>query len=259
MTDNKMRGWTANTEQRVEHLYSPFTKWNKLTDKFVKLHSKYDLPVENLENLLKNIVNKHPLESIIINPQTMKKRLTYRGIGLTRREKTLDPIYEASQYYNSHGEFVSSAKALGRDGINLEGSKNSDFEREFIIANDVATDFTKNLQSLFTKWTATKIRIMELHPSGVIPPHLDHPYYNQIRIHTVINSNPHVFWEVEGEQFQIPADGSFYWFDTGRIHSVSNLGKTPRSVLSIHLCPPLDNNDSPKVGNLIESLTQGLL
>ena len=65
--------------------------------------------------------------------------------------------------------------------------------------------------------------------------HVDFPYYQTIRVHSCLYTNPDVVWKVEDEQFQIPADGNFYWFDTGKYHSVVNNGNETRIVLSINL------------------------
>lgn len=230
-------GWTAGTEPRVEHLYAPHTKWDKLSPSYTKLPDRFDIPIQELRECLNSIRARFQLEPILVDPSLGKKRRTYRGIGLTSRPGSEDRIYEASRYFGVEGVLVSSAKSMGITCLDHADSKKADFEREFCDANEVAPDLVLRIREKFKLWTLTKVRIMELHPEGRVAPHFDHPYYDQIRLHYVIESNPEVFWEVEGRQFQIPADGSLYWFDTGRIHSVYNFGKTVRTVLSLHLCP----------------------
>lgn len=83
-------------------------------------------------------------------------------------------------------------------------------------------------------------------PGGIIPPHIDFPYYKCIRVHAAITTNPDVVWEVEGDTFSIPADGNFYWFDTGRYHAVKNNGRSPRLVLSINILLYQDRNGVAK-------------
>ena len=254
-----IQGWTGGTEGRIAHLYRPHTDWPKLSEYFLKLPPAFDIPIDELRRCMKNVRKNFGLRPIIVDSKTGKKRRTYRGIGLTTRPHSNDPIYEASQYFNPEGDFVSSAKSLGLSGIEIPGSRSSLFEREFDVVNSVAPQLAESLKARFGRWVVTKIRIMELLPEGVIAPHVDHPYYEQIRLHAVIESNPNVFWEVEGHQFQIPCDGSLYWFDTGRVHSVYNFGDAPRAVLSLHLCPAIDINNKPIVGDLIRDLTIGNL
>jgi hypothetical protein len=64
-------------------------------------------------------------------------------------------------------------------------------------------------------------------------------------VHACIESNPDVVWEVEGEQFSIPCDGNFYWFDTGRYHAVKNNGLSPRVAFSINLSVYFDLQGRP--------------
>lgn len=229
-------GWTAGTESRVEHLYAPHTKWDKLTKISSKLPDRFSLPIDDLLEQLMAIRSRFRFEPILVNPDKGKKRRTYRGIGLTSRTGSEDRLYEASRYFEPSGRLVSSAKSMGIAGVDRPDAKKVDFEREFSNTNEVAPELVRKIREKFSAWTLTKVRLMELHPEGRVAPHFDHPYYDQIRLHYVIESNSDVFWEVEGTQFQIPADGALYWFDTGRIHSVYNFGKTVRTVLSLHLC-----------------------
>ena len=250
-------GWTANTEDRVASLYAPSTRWEKLPEWTCRLPDRFSIPVEDLRYQLDQVRSRFKIEPIIVDPETGKRRLTYRGIGLTSRSGSTDPIYEAAQFFSAKGEFVSSAKSMGYSGVSQAGSREAEFEKEFAYENEVAPDFVRQLRSLFKRWNLTKVRIMELHPEGRVAPHFDHPYYEQIRFHYVIETNADVFWEVEGHQFQVPNDGSLHWFDTGRIHSVYNFGETVRTVLSLHLCPKSALEDIPSADEFLRKLKTG--
>ena len=251
--NTKSNGESNSDTELVEKLYQPFTAWPKLESSVISLPDKYQIDISYLIKALEDVRLKYSLQPIIIDPITKKKRLTYRGIGLTSRKASKDPIYEGAQYYNSSGELVSSAKY---DDESTDSSKTVSFENEFSEINNVAPDLVLKIKSLFDKWTVTKVRLMELHPGGRIPPHHDHPYYDQIRIHYLIETNPDVYWNVEGVNFKMEANGKPFWFDTGRIHSVYNKGSTPRTVLSIHLKAPADKEATL---NFIQDLRSGLL
>lgn len=250
-------GWTANTDARVEHLYSPQTRWPMLHETFCKLPATFAISLEILREVQKKAQQTFGLRPIVVNPLTKKKRRTYRGIGLTTRPGSTDSRYEAVRFFQEDGTYISSAKSLGRAAIQPQPAQGVEFERMFTEANDVAPDLVQKICSMFPNWDVTKVRLLELQPEGVVPPHYDHPYYEQIRLHAVIETNPDVYWEVAGRQFQIPADGNLYWFDAGRVHSVYNFGSTPRTVLSIHLCPKqvhrsehMDVNELLRTGRL---------
>ena len=98
----------------------------------------------------------------------------------------------------------------------------------------------------------TKCRILNLKPRGVISPHVDFPYYQQIRVHAALYTNDDTWFEVEGVKFKIPADGHFYWFDVGRNHAVANNGKTDRITLSVNLSVYENYNENHNLIDLIQ-------
>lgn len=118
-------------------------------------------------------------------------------------------------------------------------------EKGFDKETDACSPYFKELLSRFSSPT-TKVRFLEMLPNGFIPPHVDFPYYNGIRVHASLYSNPDVIWEVEGEQFTIPCDGNFYWFDTGRYHAVRNASKESRIVFSVNLSPYFNRDGSQR-------------
>ncbi|MBN8538741.1 MAG: aspartyl/asparaginyl beta-hydroxylase domain-containing protein [Deltaproteobacteria bacterium] len=232
----KVIGSTVGTWPEVAHYYAPQTTWPKCDQLYLKLPEIYQLPSDLLADLATKVISEELFEPIIIDSKTGKRRRTYRGVGLTFRPGAEDPTHDAAKYYGSDGRFDSTAvgpTVKGERGYSIEST---DVDRDFSATNDVAPGLVKVIRSLF-KSPVTKIRLFELLPSGVVASHVDLPYYQQIRLHTVLATNDDVSWEVEGQRFQIPADGRLHWFDTGRMHSVYNFGSTSRIVLSIHLNP----------------------
>jgi hypothetical protein len=222
----RIQNKTAHLEKLTQHLYYPDTQWPILSSSFVRLSENYKIDLPYVLSHLQELKKAHRFQPIILN--TKKKRRTYAGIGLTAAAESKDPLYEASSYFNKDGEFISTAKSETIIETTQASNNNQ------VIINNVAPHIASELFSMF-KLPILKIRIMELAPWGVLAPHFDCPYYEEIRLHCVLESNDQVFWEVDGQSFQIPTDGHFYWFDTGKFHSVYNLGKTTRSVLSVHL------------------------
>lgn len=232
----KVIGSTAGGWSEVAHYYSPATKWPKCDQLYLKLPETYLLPSDMLAELTKKVISENLFEPIIIDSKTGKRRRTYRGVGLTYRPGAEDPTHDAAKYYGSDGRFDSTAVGPSVKGERSFSIGSTDVDRDFSETNEVAPNLVASIRSLF-KSPVTKIRLLELLPSGVVASHVDLPYYQQIRLHTVLTTNHDVSWEVEGHQFQIPADGRLHWFDTGRMHSVYNFGSTSRIILSIHLNP----------------------
>lgn len=232
----KVIGSTAGSWPEVAHYYSPATAWPKCDQLYLKLPEIYQLPSNLLAELKEKVISEELFEPIIIDSKTGKRRRTYRGVGLTYRPGAEDPTHDAAKYYGPDGRFDSTAVGPTVKGERSFSIDSIDVDRDFSATNDVAPSLVASIRSLF-KSPVTKIRLLELLPSGVVASHVDLPYYQQIRLHTVLTTNDDVSWEVEGQQFQIPADGRVHWFDTGRMHSVYNFGSTSRIVLSIHLNP----------------------
>ena len=64
---------------------------------------------------------------------------------------------------------------------------------------------------------------------------LDFPYYKGIRLHATILGGENAYYEIAGEKFQIPADGNWYFIDTGKYHSIYNYGPNHRTTLNVNL------------------------
>lgn len=238
---------TFNTDTNLDNIfyekwYKPHTKWDVPSKKILKLSDYYSFDLDKLKKQVLEIQNNYGLKPFPIKKNSTKKRMTYRGIGITSRKNSSDPLYDSLHLYNSNGE-IDISDSFNQQSINNQNKKVvSLYERNFSEPTEIYTGYLSEILSKF-KSPLTKCRFLELCPKGVITPHVDFPYYEQIRIHAVITTNENVFWEVEGEKFQIPADGNFYWFDTGRYHSVYNNGNTSRIVLSVNLSIYKNYND----------------
>lgn len=247
----KVEGSTKGSWSQVSHYYAPSTAWPKCEQIYLKLPEVYSLPRDMLNDLREKVVSENLFEPIIIDSKTGKRRRTYRGVGLTFRPGAADPHHDAAKYYSSDGRFDSTALGPTVKGERSFSIDSTDVDRDFSATNEIAPQLVAKIRSLF-KSPVTKIRLFELLPSGVVASHVDLPYYQQIRLHTVLSTNNDVSWEVEGSQFKIPADGMLHWFDTGRMHCVYNFGSTSRIVLSIHLNP----YDRPDLAGCLKPVDQ---
>lgn len=236
--------------------YTPHTKWPLPTPLIAKLPDYYSFDIDRMREQVLSIKERFGFEAFPIKKDSTKKRRTYRGIGLTARAEANDPLYDALHLFGSDGE-LDISESFNKQANALEAEDRTVvplYEKHFSEPTEIFTGYIAEVLGRF-KSPLTKTRLLELAPKGIITPHVDFPYYEQIRVHAVIATNDDVWWEVEGERFRIPADGNFYWFDTGRYHAVWNDGKTDRIVLSVNLSLYQDRDGNPiNVGVGIDDL-----
>ena len=234
----------------VDRFYSPFTSWPSISPNFLALPDTYSIDLEKAKKEIAALTQKFALAPFKFESKDgrVRNRLSYRGIGLTTRPEAEDPLFDSLNLYGSQGRKLDIYQTFAKVSEKLPASERVIEvldETGFSELTEACTPYFQFVLSKF-KSNYSKVRLLELMPGGQIPPHVDFPYYEGIRVHAVIDSNPDVIWEVNGEQFKIPSDGRFYWFDTGKYHAVSNPGKTPRLVLSINLLVYKNRDGSPR-------------
>ena len=218
--------WTA---------YKPYTQWPKPKKKFVRLHPRYSFNVQKMIKEVDTIIDNYKLKPY---PREGSKKLNaYKGICLTARAGSKDPLYDGLKLYASNRR-INSEEAFYKMSHKLKQNEKKEFpaisETEFQTKTILYDKYTAEVLNKFNS-PITKARFISLLPGGFLPPHVDFPYYKYIRIHGALKTNPDSFWEVEGDKFHVPADGHFYWLDSGRYHSVWNDGCTERLHLSVNL------------------------
>lgn len=221
---------------KADHLYQPHTPWPKLKQNFIQLPDYYSFDLNRLKQQVATIRQKHEFKPIrVFNDGQSKARSRYRGLGFTHRPGSQNPYYDALQWFETDGNYAASSVVMSS---NLESDLSQLASprkyRDFTQTNDLFSGYLKEVVDRFQS-PKTKIRLAELLPGGFHSPHYDFPYYDTARIHAVLETNSDTWWEIEGERFQMPADGHFYFCDSGKIHSIWNAGNTPRLVLTIHL------------------------
>jgi len=240
-----------------EKYYYPNTKWRLPEKNFVKLNERYSFDLEKMKNEVNKLRTEFGFEPFKIS-KSGKKRMSYLGIGLTARPNAEIPLYDALDLFSKNEalDISSTFKKMASNG-DIEELHEKNFSEYTPAYRGYLKETIDKFRSL-----KTKIRILDLKRNGIITPHVDFPYYKQIRVHAVIESNNNTWWEVAGERFQIPADGNFYWFDTGKTHAVWNDGISNRTVLSVNLSIYEDRNYNQILSennNLIHMLEAGLV
>jgi hypothetical protein len=230
---------TGLDHEFIDRWYAPQTPWPKIRPAFLKLPHSYSFDLERAQAEFRKVAETYPLKpfEILSAEGRRRPRRSYRGLGLTARAEAADPLYDALDLYGPGGQPLSIYHTFAGYSEKRPGAEREIAtldESGFALETSASTPFFHEILSRF-KSPLTKVRFLELLPRGLIPPHVDFPYYQGIRVHATLESNPDVYWEVDGEQFQIPCDGNFYWFDTGRYHAVKNAGPSTRVVLSVNL------------------------
>ena len=231
-----------------KHWYKPHTGWGKIDKNWCRLNEYYSFNYEKLKLEVDSLLEEYKLKPFPISTKKNKKRWTYRGIGLTSNPSSEDPLYDSLKLYSKDGE-IDISDTFDAMAVNNEESVAPQlYEKGFSEKTKIYRGYLGEILDRF-KSPMTKARILSLKPKGVITPHVDFPYYKQIRVHTVLASNSETWWEVEGERFKLPADGHWYWFDTGKYHAVWNDGDTDRLIVSVNLSLYEDRDENPRNTN----------
>lgn len=164
-----------------------------------------------------------------------KTRYYYKGMSLTSFKDHDDKLSGSFYIYDKNNQLIGNEKYVGiqqeETFLNLNEEFENDFER-----TEACTSFFGNILDQFSA-PITRVRLLELAPGGIIPPHIDYPYTYGIKLHAYLETNDDVWCEVDGERFQIPSNGKFVWMDVSKPHSVINLGDKPRTTLCVNLNP----------------------
>jgi len=232
---------TTQETRYEQNWYSPKTEWERPRIKMCKLPDYYSFDLEKLRQEVELLKEDFPFKPFVLTPDG-RKRLTYEGLCLTSRPNIENPEYDGMRLFAYEDAPSNTNEIHIRDtfktyfGEGTEGPDKLPVLNEKLF-NTPTKAYRGYIAEVINKFhtTTTKCRLLNLRPRGVVPAHVDFPYYQQIRVHAAIYSNDDVWFQIEGEKFQIPADGNFYWFDTGRNHAVTNQGSEDRLTLSVNL------------------------
>lgn len=192
-----------------------------------KLPGCYSFNLEEMQYHVKDLLAKQNTISITKNSDGSKFN-RYRGLGFFSRPGSDSPLED---------HFIRRDEELGRvypDDLHLNDKLPELYESDFTQPTMLLDEY---FSSVFEKFKSpiTKASLLELRSGGWLGSHVDFPYYKTIRLHASIWGNENAWYEINGEQFQLPQDGNWYFIDTGKYHSVWNHGPAHRLTLNINL------------------------
>ena len=204
-----------------------YTDKPKLGYNVFKLPSQYSFNLKEMQDQVSALLEKQNTISISKNAKGEKFN-RYRGLGFFSRPNCATPLEDHFTRRDvKHG--VTYA-----DDLHLNANLPDLVENDFTETTCIMNEYFNNIFSSF-KSKITKASLLELRPMGWLGSHVDFPYYKTVRLHTSIFGNEGAWYEVEGEKFQLPQDGHWYFIDTGKYHSVWNHGPNSRITLNVNL------------------------
>lgn len=209
----------------------PLDEWYKehpsLDYNFFKLPAQYSFNLAEMQQQIEQIVQQQETIAIDRNAQG-KKYNRYKGLGFFSRQATDKPLED---------HFVRRDSELGEvypDDLHLNSKLPDLYENDFTQPTSIYNEYFKKVFSVF-KSSITKASLLELKSKGYLGSHVDFPYYKCIRLHATIKGGQRSWYEINGERFQIPADGHWYFIDTGKFHSIWNEGPEDRLTINVNL------------------------
>ena len=185
----------------------PLDEWyadNKpLPYNFFKLPDTYSFNLTEMRKHVGNLLEQQQTISITKNKDGEKFN-RYRGLGFYSRPDSISPLED---------HFVRRDELVGEvypDELHLNNKLPSLIENDFTSPTSILDDYFNKVFSVF-KSKVSKASLLDLRPLGCLGSHVDFPYSRTIRLHASISGNKNAWYEVNGEKFQLPADGSWYF------------------------------------------------
>ena len=221
-------GDSIDTIKHSKPLDAWYTDCKPLPYNFFKLPSTYSFNLDKMRRHVDNLLEQHQTISITKNKDGDKFN-RYRGLGFYSREGSNTPLED---------HFIRRDELTGEvypDDLHLNNNLPQLIENDFTNPTSILDDYFTEVFGVF-KSKVSKASILDLRPLGWLGSHVDFPYYKTVRLHASISGNENAWYEVNGERFQLPADGNWYFIDTGKYHSIWNDGRENRVTLNINLC-----------------------
>lgn len=200
-----------------------YTVYPKLPYNCFRLPSQYSFDIEEMRQHVAS------LNTISIQANRDGKRFSkYRGLGFFAREDSASPLED---------HFVRRDTEYGQvypDDLHLQSRLPNLYENDFVKPTEILDEYFAKVFSVF-KQPISKASLLELRAGGWLGSHVDFPYYKGIRLHASIQGCSNAWYEIDGERFQIPEDGHWYFIDTGKYHSIWNKGPAHRLTLNVNL------------------------
>ena len=221
-------GDSIDTIKHSKPLDAWYTDCKSLPYNFFKLPSTYSFDLDKMRRHVDNLLEQHQTISITKNKDGDKFN-RYRGLGFYSRQGSDTPLED---------HFIRRDESTGEvypDDLHLNNNLPQLIENDFTNPTSILDDYFTEVFGVF-KSKISKASLLDLRPLGWLGSHVDFPYYKTVRLHASISGNENAWYEVNGERFQLPADGNWYFIDTGKYHSIWNDGRKNRVTLNINLC-----------------------
>jgi hypothetical protein len=221
-------GDSIDTIKHSKPLDDWYTDYKPLPYNFFKLPDCYSFNLNEMREHINNLLVNQPTISITKNKDGSKFN-RYRGLGFYSRPESENPLED---------HFVRRDESIGivyPDDLHLNNNLPALIENDFTSPTNILDEYFAKVFSVF-KSNVSKASLLDLQPLGWLGSHVDFPYYKTIRLHASISGNDDAWYEINGEKFQLPADGNWYFIDTGKYHSIWNNGRKNRVTLNINLC-----------------------
>ena len=225
---DEIKPFIPGSEKSYSHFYQPHTPWPKLEPQVFTLPSKYKIDLPLFRAQLQPFLKK--MKDVVHLDLTSN----YNGYGFSYANENAhagSKEKQALKMFSEGGKYTSSARML-KENVSKIRYRNSNELQELLTDEtpDCLRNYLKNFQS-----PLKKVRLLSLAAGYGIRPHVDLPYYEEIRIQIPLFSHEKVEWYVEDRPFHLPDNGNAYCYDVGVSHSILNSGPTDRVVLTIHL------------------------
>ena len=220
---NKAWGDSIDTLKHSMPLDEWYSEQPKLPYNCFKLPEKYSFDIKEMREHVAT------LNTISIQANRNGRRFSkYRGLGFFSREDSASPLEDHFVRRDTeHGQVFP-------DDLHLQSRLPDLYEDDFTKPTELLDNYFTQVFSVF-KQPITKASLLELRAGGWLGSHVDFPYYKTIRLHASIQGCAGAWYEVNGERFQIPEDGNWYFIDTGKYHSIWNEGPAHRLTLNVNL------------------------
>ena len=112
----------------------------------------------------------------------------------------------------------------------------NDMECVDYFVQDMLPNTMESIKNMIMHRPTGRIVIASLKPNGRIAEHIDEGNYTlqHNRYHLVVQTNPSVKFKCEDEEVNMP-EGTIWWFDNKKVHSVENHGNIPRIHIVIDI------------------------
>jgi hypothetical protein len=227
MSTNKPWGDCTDTVKHSKSLDEWYQQYPKLPYNVFKLPEQYSFNLETMRSNVEKLLETINTQSITKNSEG-NRFSRYRGLGFFSRIDSATPLED---------HFIRRDRNLGQvypDDLHLNSQLPDLYEDDFTEPTAILDQYFQQVFTVF-KSKISKASLLELRAGGWLGSHVDFPYYKTVRLHTSIRGNENAWYEIDGEKFQLPQDGNWYFIDTGKYHSIWNDGPAHRLTLNVNL------------------------